>query len=575
MSQSSDFIKQVKQKLSTKIPGSRFESQEDSSDQQQQSTQDSCNDQRLTSLNGMMYQKPFSKSNAAFNCQTPDSMLSTGSASIYSNLIARSNSLFVLPEKLKIVKPIEGSQTLQHWQHLARPNLGCLFESRPGVSVVAMKSDSSTESLNNIDLLNAKLVSKNKQKKYGDYEDNDDDGYQDEEEEVEEEEDEIEADDEDFNYFFQNKSQMMDDDYADGDGEDDVEMMHYFDRKQRVLSPSKVELLTRLLENEEEKNQINYRHNNNENNLDNNSNDSNNIDQDSNNDNFFTSFFRSISTRYFKSSDNIQENLIQSNNNDNDVNNNNNNKNKNKNTRNEFDDPDTPPSSPINLPNSDSNDNNNNNNVLYEVFESAKLKCKSYFYRGKFAPTPPGTPTAGIELENYLNSLKNNEQNNYSTTTTTSQKGFFDQIIDKLNVFSSFNNINNSKTISNEPLCSMDSQTDNNISYHNDDNDYDSDKEIERIFASNNHISTEQSSKEIKCSTPPPSPTIAKNFSPPLPLEEDEEEYNEEVLKKSAFVKLSTLNPYINKSIDLSTLLGSLTTLKRNNKLYYNPYKQN
>jgi len=33
------------------------------------------------------------------------------------------------------VKPIEGSQTLQHWQHLARPNLGCLFEARPGISV--------------------------------------------------------------------------------------------------------------------------------------------------------------------------------------------------------------------------------------------------------------------------------------------------------------------------------------------------------------------------------------------------------------------------------------------------------
>jgi len=61
-------------------------------------------------------------------------MLSTGSGSIYSNLVARSSS-FLLPEKLQIVKPIEGSQTLQHWQHLARPNLGCLFEARPGISV--------------------------------------------------------------------------------------------------------------------------------------------------------------------------------------------------------------------------------------------------------------------------------------------------------------------------------------------------------------------------------------------------------------------------------------------------------
>lgn len=41
----------------------------------------------------------------------------------------------MLPEKLQIVKPIEGSQTLQHWQYLATPTLGCLFEERPGIRV--------------------------------------------------------------------------------------------------------------------------------------------------------------------------------------------------------------------------------------------------------------------------------------------------------------------------------------------------------------------------------------------------------------------------------------------------------
>ena len=72
------------------------------------------------------------------NCPTPDSVLSTGSASIYSSLLKSSSSGggFVLPERLQIVKPIEGSQTLQHWQYLATPNLGCLFEERPGVRVV-------------------------------------------------------------------------------------------------------------------------------------------------------------------------------------------------------------------------------------------------------------------------------------------------------------------------------------------------------------------------------------------------------------------------------------------------------
>jgi hypothetical protein len=40
-----------------------------------------------------------------------------------------------LPDKLQLVKPLEGSSTLRHWQHLATPNFAsALFESqRPGV----------------------------------------------------------------------------------------------------------------------------------------------------------------------------------------------------------------------------------------------------------------------------------------------------------------------------------------------------------------------------------------------------------------------------------------------------------
>ncbi|XP_059558758.1 trafficking kinesin-binding protein 2 [Myotis daubentonii] len=38
-----------------------------------------------------------------------------------------------MPEKLQIVKPLEGSQTLHHWQQLAQPNLGTILDSRPGV----------------------------------------------------------------------------------------------------------------------------------------------------------------------------------------------------------------------------------------------------------------------------------------------------------------------------------------------------------------------------------------------------------------------------------------------------------
>ncbi|KAK4808705.1 hypothetical protein QYF61_020194 [Mycteria americana] len=42
-------------------------------------------------------------------------------------------SLAYLPDKLQIVKPLEGSVTLHHWQQLARPNLGGILVPRPGV----------------------------------------------------------------------------------------------------------------------------------------------------------------------------------------------------------------------------------------------------------------------------------------------------------------------------------------------------------------------------------------------------------------------------------------------------------
>uniref|UniRef100_H2ZXE2 Trafficking kinesin protein 1 n=1 Tax=Latimeria chalumnae TaxID=7897 RepID=H2ZXE2_LATCH len=38
-----------------------------------------------------------------------------------------------LPEKLQIVKPLEGSATLHHWQQLAQPNLGGILDTRPGI----------------------------------------------------------------------------------------------------------------------------------------------------------------------------------------------------------------------------------------------------------------------------------------------------------------------------------------------------------------------------------------------------------------------------------------------------------
>ncbi|XP_038610182.1 huntingtin-associated protein 1, partial [Tachyglossus aculeatus] len=42
-------------------------------------------------------------------------------------------SLVYLPEKLQIVKPLEGSVTLHHWQQLAQPHLAGILDPRPGV----------------------------------------------------------------------------------------------------------------------------------------------------------------------------------------------------------------------------------------------------------------------------------------------------------------------------------------------------------------------------------------------------------------------------------------------------------
>ncbi|XP_051479563.1 trafficking kinesin-binding protein 2 isoform X2 [Apus apus] len=71
----------------------------------------------------------------AGSCSTlTESCFSPGTNSEFTDLSASSNNLRVLlPEKLQIVKPIEGSQTLFHWQQLARPNLGTILDPRPGV----------------------------------------------------------------------------------------------------------------------------------------------------------------------------------------------------------------------------------------------------------------------------------------------------------------------------------------------------------------------------------------------------------------------------------------------------------
>ncbi|KAG7484981.1 hypothetical protein JOB18_000243 [Solea senegalensis] len=73
---------------------------------------------------------------------TPNSMVSSPAASTgtnYSNGSSRQScgssggSRSYLPDRLQIVKPLEGSVTLHQWQQLAKPNLGGILHPRPGV----------------------------------------------------------------------------------------------------------------------------------------------------------------------------------------------------------------------------------------------------------------------------------------------------------------------------------------------------------------------------------------------------------------------------------------------------------
>ncbi|XP_044287802.1 trafficking kinesin-binding protein 2 isoform X1 [Varanus komodoensis] len=68
-------------------------------------------------------------------CSTPgESCLPLGGNSDLTDFSGSTSSLrSLLPEKLQIVKPLEGSQTLFHWQQLAQPNLGTILDPRPGV----------------------------------------------------------------------------------------------------------------------------------------------------------------------------------------------------------------------------------------------------------------------------------------------------------------------------------------------------------------------------------------------------------------------------------------------------------
>ncbi|XP_017151169.1 trafficking kinesin-binding protein milt isoform X4 [Drosophila miranda] len=79
-----------------------------------------------------------SNSNLPLGVRTPDSIMSTGSSRMSAssnNMSASMTHQWRLPEKLQIIKPMEGSQTLHHWSRLATPTLSGLLDERPGVTI--------------------------------------------------------------------------------------------------------------------------------------------------------------------------------------------------------------------------------------------------------------------------------------------------------------------------------------------------------------------------------------------------------------------------------------------------------
>merc|ERR1711981_1277052 len=69
-----------------------------------------------------------------YGVRTPDSIMSTGSRDLFGGASSFGAS-WRLPDKLQIVKPLEGSLTLHNWKRLAMPSLGGIFEERRGIAV--------------------------------------------------------------------------------------------------------------------------------------------------------------------------------------------------------------------------------------------------------------------------------------------------------------------------------------------------------------------------------------------------------------------------------------------------------
>lgn len=398
--------------------------------------------------------------------QRCDSHLSNFSASNWSesNNIMRS----YLPDKLQIVKPIEGSQTLHHWQLLATPNLGCLIQPRPGIYIkgrdpnIDSNSSSSSSSLadHNVDISVLRRVNNQ------------------------------ETSDLDETM---NLSSIEDDD--DNYDDDDEVWMNSSSKYAASNSKTKLRLPTIISSDSLDEANINSNERLTLKNLINTQIDeyiqkSSTTKPQSNNP--YLEEIKNLSHKYYTtplSGDNLKitnKYKIDLSNKLNELNilsNFNNDK-----------QPDTPPPSPTNI-------------------EDAI----------ELISTPPSSPV------NYLNENK----------LKLLESNFVDEIFDRLSIFS-FKSIilpnqcqtEDAKVLKPLALYSNNSQT----------------------------LSNEQNKKETPPITPPPSPTLCASPTLSIPINTAFDE------KNSAFIKVSTMNPLVNKSIDLSKLSGSLNLLKRDQR---------
>lgn len=472
------------------------------------------------------------------------------------------------PDKLQIVKPIEGSQTLHHWQQLATPNLGCLIEPRPGIyikgkdpNISSSSSSSAASSLeyghNNIEL---SVLRKINHLKYSE------DLTSDLDETI-------------------NLSYVEDDDIDNDDAYQFVDTNTTYtltDTKKALfrmptivssdsLNDTNINLNERLILKKllnTQKEDYNYNSTTSTTTTITNTvstilaTDTTTTTTSTANNclNPYLEEIKNLSQKYYTTplrGDNLKiTNKYKMNNLDlsNKLNELNllNNFQANKKTS-----PDTPPSSPTNelVERDDSDDE-------IENINSNEESCK---YNN--ISTPPTSP---------INIFENENTSSNKNEIKLLGSNFVNEIFDRLSLFS-FKSIGSNEN-SNEKVVISDHKKKSSVVlkplalYANDDDSTTITTPLTTptLESAVRQISDELSIKKKKegiPDTPPPSPTLRASPTYSIPIDDEMLlSFDEKKFQNSAFIKVSTLNPMINKSFDLSKLLGSLTSLKRNQR---------